>query len=56
MSHTQRIDELLSHYRLSHQHPRNEAIHCVAVPVIMASLVGPLFVADVLLRRWGWRW
>ena len=43
MSHTQRIDELLSHYRLSHQHPHNEAIHCLAVPVIMASLVGLLW-------------
>jgi uncharacterized membrane protein YGL010W len=43
MIHTRRIDELLSHYRLSHEHPRNEAIHCVAVPVIMASLVGLLW-------------
>jgi uncharacterized membrane protein YGL010W len=42
MTQTHRIDELLSHYRLSHQHPHNEAIHCVAVPVIMASLVGLL--------------
>jgi len=43
MATTRRIDDLLSHYRLSHQHPRNEAIHCVAVPVIMISLVGLLW-------------
>jgi uncharacterized membrane protein YGL010W len=49
MSDTRRIDELLSHYRLSHQHPRNEAIHCVAVPVIMASLVGLLWSVHTAL-------
>ncbi|MEY4507359.1 MAG: hypothetical protein RL297_1937 [Pseudomonadota bacterium] len=43
MSKQRRIDDLLAHYRLSHQHPHNEAIHCVAVPVIMASLVGLLW-------------
>jgi uncharacterized membrane protein YGL010W len=43
MNTTRRIDALLAHYRLSHQHPHNEAIHCVAVPVIMASLVGLLW-------------
>ncbi|HZY19906.1 MAG TPA: Mpo1-like protein [Ramlibacter sp.] len=38
-----RVDELLAHYALSHQDPRNEAIHCVAIPLIMLSLVGLLF-------------
>lgn len=38
-----RLDALLSHYRLSHQHPTNEAIHCIAVPAIMLSLLGLLF-------------
>ena len=67
MSKTLRIEELLSHYRLSHQHPRNEAIHCVAVPVIMASLVGLLWsvhpalmmvfllASGVYYARLGWR-
>ncbi len=35
-----RIDVLLAHYALSHRHPVNERIHCVAVPVIMISLIG----------------
>lgn len=35
-----RIDTLLAHYSESHRHPINEAIHCVAVPLIMFSLVG----------------
>ncbi len=49
MNTTRRIDERLSHYRLSHQHPRNEAIHCVAVPVIMISLVGLLWAVHPAL-------
>ncbi len=38
-----RLDQLLAHYALSHQHPANEAIHCVAVPVIMLTLLGLLY-------------
>jgi uncharacterized membrane protein YGL010W len=38
-----RIDALLSHYALSHQHPTNERIHYVAIPLIMLSLIGLMF-------------
>jgi uncharacterized membrane protein YGL010W len=38
-----RVDALLTHYAESHRDPRNEAIHCVAIPLIMLSLVGLLF-------------
>ncbi len=38
-----RVDQLLTHYGESHQNPRNELIHFVAIPVIMLSLVGMLF-------------
>lgn len=38
-----RLDQLIAHYALSHQHPTNEAIHCVAVPVIMLTLLGLLY-------------
>ena len=41
--HQTRLDQLLSHYASSHQHPTNEAIHCVAVPVIMLTLLGLIF-------------
>ena len=37
-----RVDALLAHYGESHRHPRNEAIHCVAIPLIMLSLLGLL--------------
>jgi uncharacterized membrane protein YGL010W len=37
-----RVDALLSHYAESHRDPRNEAIHCVAIPLIMLSLLGLL--------------
>ncbi len=40
-----RVDQLLAHYGESHRHPRNEAIHYVAIPLIMLSLVGLLFAA-----------
>jgi len=40
-----RVDQLLAHYGLSHQHPRNEAIHLLAIPVIMLSLIGLLYAA-----------
>ncbi len=38
-----RIDQLLTHYGESHQNPRNELIHFIAIPLIMLSLVGMLF-------------
>lgn len=38
-----RVDQLLAHYTESHRNPRNEAIHCVAIPLIMFSLLGLLF-------------
>ncbi len=38
-----KIDILLDHYGQSHQNPRNEVIHFVAIPLIMLSLCGLLF-------------
>ncbi|MBX9610967.1 MAG: DUF962 domain-containing protein [Burkholderiales bacterium] len=38
-----RVDQLLAHYGESHRHPGNEAIHMVAIPLIMLSLCGLLF-------------
>jgi uncharacterized membrane protein YGL010W len=35
-----RVDQLLEHYGQSHQHPTNEQIHYLAIPVIMFSLTG----------------
>ena len=40
-----RVDQLLGHYGESHRNPRNSAIHCVAIPLIMASLLGLLYAA-----------
>jgi uncharacterized membrane protein YGL010W len=37
------IDILLAHYGESHQNPRNEAIHFVAIPLIVLSLCGLMF-------------
>jgi uncharacterized membrane protein YGL010W len=37
------VDRLLAHYETSHRHPINEAIHMVAIPVIMLSIVGLLY-------------
>ena len=37
-----RVDDLLAHYGESHRNPTNEAIHCVAIPLIMLSLLGLL--------------
>lgn len=44
-----RLDQLIAHYAVSHQHPTNEAIHCVAVPVIMLTLLGLLYVLHPLV-------
>src|SRR3954467_9351747 len=38
-----KVDRLLAHYEESHQDPRNERIHFVAIPLIMLSLVGLLY-------------
>lgn len=38
-----RIDQLLAHYGESHQHPMNERIHFIAIPLIMLSLIGLIF-------------
>jgi uncharacterized membrane protein YGL010W len=38
-----RVDQLLAHYGESHLDPRNGAIHCVAIPLIMVSLVGLMY-------------
>jgi len=38
-----RVDQLLAHYGESHRHPHNGAIHCVAIPLIMLSLVGLIY-------------
>jgi uncharacterized membrane protein YGL010W len=40
-----RVDQLLAHYGSSHQHPTNEVIHFVAIPLIMLSLIGLLYAA-----------
>jgi uncharacterized membrane protein YGL010W len=38
-----RVDQLIAHYGQSHQHPVNELIHFIAIPLIMLSLAGMLF-------------
>lgn len=38
-----RVDQLIAHYGESHQNPRNELIHFIAIPLIMLSLIGMLF-------------
>ena len=37
------VDILIAHYGTSHQNPTNEAIHFVAIPLIMFSLCGLMF-------------
>jgi len=37
------VDRLLAHYGESHQHPKNELIHFIAIPLIMLSLLGMMF-------------
>ena len=38
-----KVDQLLAHYGESHRNPRNEAIHYIAIPLIMLSLIGLLY-------------
>ena len=40
---SRRVDRLLAHYGESHQNPKNELIHFIAIPLIMLSLIGLLF-------------
>jgi uncharacterized membrane protein YGL010W len=40
---TRRVEQLIAHYGSSHQHPTNEAIHFVAIPLIMLSLCGLIY-------------
>ena len=40
---SRKVDQLLAHYGESHQHPRNELIHFIAIPLIMLSLLGMMF-------------
>ncbi len=43
-NHTMRkVDALIAHYGSSHQHPKNEAIHFLAIPAIMLSLCGLIY-------------
>jgi uncharacterized membrane protein YGL010W len=43
LAEPRRVDQLISHYGESHQNPRNEVIHFIAIPLIMLSLIGMLF-------------
>ena len=43
MSRFPRFEQRLAFYAQSHQNPRNEAIHLVAIPTIMLSLMGLLY-------------
>jgi len=45
MSNFPRFDQRLAFYAQSHQNPSNEAIHIVAIPAIMLSLMGLLYEA-----------
>jgi uncharacterized membrane protein YGL010W len=44
-----KVDLLLAHYGESHQNPRNEVIHFIAIPLIMLSLVGMMFALHPLV-------
>ncbi|WP_077002103.1 DUF962 domain-containing protein [Variovorax sp. KK3] len=44
-----KVDRLLAHYGDSHRNPTNEAIHMIAIPAIMLSILGLLFV----LHAWA---
>ncbi len=43
MSNFPRFDQRLAFYAQSHQNPTNEAIHMLAIPSIMPSLMGLLY-------------
>jgi len=42
-----RVDTLLAHYGQSHQNPKNELIHFIAIPLIMLSLLVMLLWAGL---------
>jgi uncharacterized membrane protein YGL010W len=42
-TNVRQVDQLLAHYGDSHQNPRNELIHFMAIPLIALSLLGMLF-------------
>ena len=44
-----RAEQLISHYGESHQNPRNEVVHFIAIPLIMLSLIGMLFALHPFL-------
>ncbi len=44
---------LLNHYRLSHQHPQNEAIHLLCVPAIVWSLLALCWMGNKLATLLG---
>ena len=43
MSRFPRFEQRLAFYAQSHQNPRNEAVHLLAIPAIMLSLMGLLY-------------
>jgi len=43
------VDRLLAHYGESHQNPKNELIHFIAIPLIMLSLLGMMFTLQPYL-------
>ena len=54
------LDQWFDAYRVSHQHPRNIALHVVCVPAIalsvvglLAALPGPAFVEPWAFMHWG---
>ncbi len=47
------VTRLLEHYRLSHQHPRNELIHLFCVPSIVWSLLALCWLASPPLTLLG---
>lgn len=50
---TRPLTRLLNHYRLSHQHPQNEAIHIICVPAIVLSLLALCWIASQLATLVG---
>ena len=44
-TNARRIDKLIAHYAESHGNYANELIHCVAIPLIMLSIVGLVYAA-----------
>ncbi len=49
-----KVDRLLAHYGESHQNPTNEAIHMIAIPAIMLSIVGLLYALHPWVAYASW--